>query len=310
MQEFLTNNTVNWNLMSLTGYRTLVILSLLMESPKSTAEINDYFFNNQYIKERFSNDTIRIYINSLRAIGCEISRADKSNNKKHVLTSHPFNYDIPKPQLKALSKLYKNIYDKIEVKDVIAIESLFEKIANLVKNEKTKDFLSSVSMLKCIDKDVLKELLVHCKNKNQIIFLYNSPKSGEKKIEIIADKLSYRSEKLYLWGHDLKRKEYSFFRADKILKVCSIKIEKDKEETPDLRVVYEVYNYNDEFTLSQDEKILEKTLDKLVIEVISKNKFSVIQRILYMADDCRVIYPEDFKAELTDKLNLMKASYG
>ena len=68
MQEFLKNNTVNCNLMSLTGYRTLVLLEALMQSPKSIAEINDCFLNNQYIKETFSQDTLRIYINSLRNI--------------------------------------------------------------------------------------------------------------------------------------------------------------------------------------------------------------------------------------------------
>ncbi len=109
MQAFLTNNTVNCNLMSLTGYRTLVILTALIESPKSNDEINECLFNNQYIKEKFSSDTLRIYINSLRAIGCEITRANKSNNQKYKLTSHPFSYDIPKSQLKALSKVYKTV---------------------------------------------------------------------------------------------------------------------------------------------------------------------------------------------------------
>ncbi len=41
MQEFLTNNTVSYNLMSLTGYRTLVIFRALLESPKTIDEIND-----------------------------------------------------------------------------------------------------------------------------------------------------------------------------------------------------------------------------------------------------------------------------
>lgn len=309
MQEFLTNNTVNCNLMSLTGYRTLVILEALMESQKSNDEINNCLLNDQYIKERFSSDTLRIYINSLRAVGCEIIGANKSNNKKYKLVSHPFIYDIPKSQLNALSKLYRNIYDKIDVKDVIAMENFFEKISELVENESTKDFLKNLSILKGIDKNILNNLIIYCKNKNQITFLYNSPKSGEKEFEIIADKLAFKSEKLYLWGNNLIHKEYSYFALDRILKVCSIKIFKDNEDFPSTKVIYELYNNNEDYILKPDEKIVEKTDNKLVIEADSKNEFSIMQRILYMGGDCKVIRPKTFKTKLLDKLKSMEESY-
>lgn len=309
MQEFLTNNTVNCNLMSLTGYRTLVILEALIESSKSNDEINNCLLNDQYIKERFSSDTLRIYINSLRAVGCEILGANKSNDKKYELLSHPFIYDIPKSQLNALSKLYKNIYDKIDVKEVITMEDFFEKISDLVKNENTKDFLKNLSMLKGIDKNILNDLIIYCKNKNQITFLYNSPKSGEKEIEIIADKLAFKSEKLYLWGNNLIHKEYSYFSVDKILKICSIKILKNKEDFPPVKVIYELYNHNEDYILKPDEKIIEKTDNKLVIEVDSKNEFNLVQRILYLGGDCKVIQPQSFIEKLLNKLKTMEEAY-
>lgn len=309
MQEFLINNTVNCNLMSLTGYRTLVILNALMESPKSIDEINDCLFYDQYIKERFSSDTLRIYINSLRAIGCEIIAANKSNNKKYELISHPFNYDIPKSQLKALNKLYKSIYDKIDIKEVIAVENFLEKISNLVENNNTKEFLKNISIIKSANKNVLNDLIIHCKNKNQIIFLYNSPRSGAKEIELIADKLAFKSEKLYLWGNNLTHKEYSYFALDRIIQICSIKIQKDKEELPSVSVVYEIYNHNESYIPEPDEKITEKADNKLVIEAISKNEFSLLQRLLCLGSDCKVIQPQSFKTKLINKLKSMEENY-
>lgn len=309
MQEFLTNNTVNCNLMSLTGYRTLVILEALMESPKSNDEINNCLLNEQYIKEKFSSDTLRIYINSLRSIGCDIVGANKSNDKKYKLISHPFIYDVPKSQLNALAKLYKNIYDKIDIREVIVIENFFEKISNLVKNENTKNSLKNLSTLKGIDRKILHDLIIHCKNKNQISFLYNSPKSGKKEIEIIADKLSFKSEKLYLWGDNFIRKEYSYFPVDRILKICSIKMLKDKEKFPSAKVIYELYNHNEDYVLKPNEKIIEKTDNKLVIEVASKNEFSLMQRILYMGADCKIIYPLKLKTKLYDRLKNMEKNY-
>lgn len=309
MQEFLTNNTVNCNLMSLTGYRTLVILRALMESPKTNDEINHCLLSNQYIKENFSSDTLRIYINSLRAIGCEITRANKSNNKKYELISHPFTYDIPKSQLKALTKLYKNLYDKVDVQDVIIIENFFKKISELAKDENTEEILQNMSILKYINKNILNNLLIHCKNKNQITFLYNSPKSGKKEIKIIADKLSFKSGKLYLWGTSLTHKEYSYFSVDRILNICSINILKGHENFLPITVVYELYNQNNNYILESNEKIIEQTENKLIIEVTSKTEFELIQKILYQAGDCKIKSPESFKTKVLNKLKAMEASY-
>lgn len=309
MQEFLTNNTVNCNLMSLTGYRTLVLLNTLMESPKSIEEINNCFYENQYIKEKFSTDTLRIYINSLRAVGCDISRANKTNSNKYELISHPFDFDINSPQLKALSRFYNNIYDKIDIDQLIDIENLFIKISEYIKNEKTKTFLKNVSMLKNMDKSVLHELIIHCKKKNQITFLYKSPRSGKKEIEIIAEKLYFKSEKLYLLGQSITHGENAYYRADRILELSTIKLKKDKKETTKTKVIFELYNQRDEYIPDDNEKIIEKFDDKIIIEATSENKFSLLQNILYKAQDCKVISPANFQKELVSTLKSMKENY-
>lgn len=309
MQEFLINDTVNCNLMSLTGYRTLVILGLLMESPKSIDEINEHFQNHKYIKERFSNDTLRIYINSLRAIGCEITRANKANAQKYELISHPFKYNIPKSQLKSLAKLYKSTYDKVDVVDVIYLDNFFRNLSKYIDNVETKDFLKGLSALNGVDKNILEDLIIHCKKKNQITILYNSPKSGPKEIDIVADKLSFKSDKIYFWGNNLTHGEYSYFSVEKILKICTISIKKEKIDFPQIKVGYELYTNLDEYIPEKDEKIIERADKKLIIEINSKNEFNVMQRLLYKASDCKVIYPEEFKLKFINKLKSMDEMY-
>jgi predicted DNA-binding transcriptional regulator YafY len=309
MQEFLRNNKVSCNLMSLTGYRTLILLEALLESPKTIDEINECFKNNQYIKEMFSPDTLRIYINSLREVGCEITRANKSNGNKYILTKHPFGYEMSKDQLKAISKLYKNVYDKIDIRDLAALEYLLKKICLKLENKEAVEALHGILLLNRIDKDILHNLLLHCKNKNQITFLYNSPQSGKKKIELVADKLEFKSEKLYLWGNDLTHKSYSYFLVSRILEICDIKLIKSKEDFSAQKVFYEIYNHNDNYELESYEKIIEQNDSKLVIEADVKNEFSVMQRILYLANDCKVVYPESFKEKLLDKLKSMEKNY-
>ena len=302
MQEFLTNNTVNCNLMSLTGYRTLCILDLLMDSPKSVDEINDYFMNNQYVKDKFSNDTIRIYINSLRAVGCEITRATKSNGYRYELLVHPFDFEVSKSQLETLAKHYKNFYEKVDVESLLKCKNIFEKLYPLMKDENTRNTFQNISALKNVDKEIVKELINHCKNKQQIIFLYNSPRTGEKYIDIIADKITFKPEKMYLWGHCFNYNEYSYFRVDRIIKISTLKLKREEKDFPKIKVIYEIYN-------ETKNKYTQQTDEKIVIEEKSGNKFELMQKILHMGYDCKIIYPEYLKNELLENLNKMEESY-
>lgn len=307
MQEFLANNTVSWNLMSLTGYRTLVILDALVKSPKNIDEINDYLFHNQYVKEKFSPDTIRLYVNSLRTIGCVITKATKLNNYKFTLISHPFSYDIPKSQLAALSKLYKNCYEKLDVEDLIRLESLFMSLCEHVSNENTKVALANISALKKINKKLLCELTTHCKKKNQIVFLYNSPQSGKKEIEIIADKIKLKSGKLYLYGENLTHREYSYCLVNRIIEISNIKLRKTDEKLREEKVKFEVYDPN--YSLDDNEVLISKTSEKVVVEALIKNEFFFIQKILACANNCKILEPEGFREKVINKLRLMERQY-
>lgn len=309
MQEFLTNNTVSCNLMSLTGYRTLVILQALLESPKSNEEINACLSNNQYIKENFSNDTLRLYINSLREIGCEITKANKTTNNKYVLKSHPFEYDIPKSQVKALAKLNNNFYCHLSIDEILMIEDLFKNLLNHINNAETRKLLSNQSLLKNINREILNDLIIYCKKQNQITFLYNSPKSGNKEIEIIANELSISSEKLYLWGANLTHMQESFFPVDRIIKICCVKHKKSSENVTKSKFVYELYNHNDNYISDPNEKIIGKDSEKLVIEVNTANRFRLMQKILQFGSDCKVVQPESLKSDVIKQLKKMESLY-
>ena len=112
-------------LVNLTGVRLLVIFSLLLESPKTAEEINEYFEKNNYPKEIFSIDTLRNDLNALRYAGCDISRADKSNNFKYMIASHPFQLNIDMPQLKTCPPLY---HHHLQENHIINFLFLFHKV--------------------------------------------------------------------------------------------------------------------------------------------------------------------------------------
>lgn len=69
------------NQVSRTGLRGIVLLGLLIEAPRSLKEIREIFTDLNIFEPEHSDDILRIDINTLKASGCEITKA----NAKQVL---------------------------------------------------------------------------------------------------------------------------------------------------------------------------------------------------------------------------------
>ncbi len=308
MQEFLKNDKVSCNLMSLTGYRMLIILYELIKSPKSLEELNASLKNNKYIDEKFSADTLRIYINSLRKFGCEISKATKKNDYKYKLLSHPFSIEITEKEAKAVRDiLLKN--NNLDIDTVIDVENFLEELISLSKSEKAIGILQKLLLTKNVNNVLLNELKKHCDKKNQIIFLYNSPKSGRKDIELLCEAIICKNRKLYLTGTDIFHQEYTLFPIERIVNVKTIKLHKVKEILSETEIICKIYSSSFKAE-NESEQIIEKNDDYITVKFKGRNKFELTQRILYLGEKCQVVSPELFKNELTDKLKQMEAIYG
>ena len=66
---------------SMTGSRVLVIFIYLLDGPKSFEEIRDFLIDCGIVTKEYSIDTIRIDLNTLKIMGCEITKATKDKSK-------------------------------------------------------------------------------------------------------------------------------------------------------------------------------------------------------------------------------------
>lgn len=310
MKEFIKTKKITYNLMSFTAFKALILFSELAESPKSYSEICDIFYNHPYLHEKISIDTLRVYINSLKRFGCEIKRV-KGDDKisKYVITSHPFELKYNPEQLQSALKVFKSLVKNMDIEELISMEEFFEKIGAYIKNENFINEAKKVSLLKDIDKNLLKTLLECCEKKNQIIITYASPNSGEKNMELIADKIELTNGKIYLCGIGFEYKEYGTFLVNRIKSVDDIKSETTMPEgLLEIKVVYELYN-TPKFEPESYEKIIKQTENTFVVEAVTSNKFLLRQRLLALGPNCKIISPDEFKNEFVALLKDMKAGY-
>lgn len=309
MKQFIKNKKITYNLMSFTGYKGLVLFDILTESPKSYEEVCDYFKKHPYVRETISIDTLRVYINSFKLLGCEIKRT-KGDDKisRYQIVSHPFELSMTEDEIQSVLKVFKTLNKNISVEEIFALHNFLEKIAALIKNDKFAEDINKVSIFKDINKKLIEDLIDCCKKKDQIVINYNSPNSGDKDIEIIADKLEISNNKVYLYGLGLEYNQYGSFLLARINKIQEIKLNRTiPDNLQEIKVVYELEGRPD--YLEYYETILNDDDEKVLIEASISNTFLFKQKLLEYGPACKILEPQSFKEEFIELLKDMKAGY-
>ena len=310
MKNFMETNKITHNLMSFSGFKSLLIFSMLTESPKSYQEIKEALENNEYLKESVSIDTIRIYINSLRLSGCTIKKINYGRKIKYFIDSSPFILKITDNQVQSIIKVFNAISKSIELSDFMILQNFFNKIAPYIANKDLKEQLVNISPFSNINNDLVKDLITYTNKKRCITVLYYSKISGEKEIKIVADKLDIKNGKLYLYGHSSEYNNYSAFLVSDIRRILNVNLDSQSIASAILTVQYEFYKEkNIDFDLQDNEKIIEEFPEKIIVEISSQSKFLITQRILSLTNRCKVLSPQNFQEEIINYLKQMKEKY-
>lgn len=297
------------NQISLTGMRALVLLGLLMQEPRSLEEIREAFIKLNIMDPEHSDDILRIDLNTLRAMGCNISRAGQKTNFKYVLEEHPFALNITHDEISMLKRLYKKVKDGLNIALLLKYDKLFTKLADYVAGEEIKEELLGLSVLKSFNTALIIELLEYCKNNKIIKLSYKNPiaKLPSTK-EIVAEKVILHNDKLYLYGFDLSKKRSVTLNIKRIVGILSNRNNSDNLASAPTVVQFKLKNI-DNIELEECENILETQNDAYIIQGRYYNDFIAYQRILSFGANCTVIEPEDFKINIIAKIRSIRSNY-
>lgn len=310
MKQFFKDRTITYNLMSFTGFRALMLFSLLTEAPRSYEEICECFINHPYIKEKISKDTLRVYINSMKSIGCEIVNGYINGVYTYKIASNPFTFNITETQMRGFMKIYKIISKTMNIEEILAIHNFVEKLKTSVSNPEILDRYKKISLLRGININLLKALIPCVRKKEQIVVLYNSPNSGLKDMEILLDDFVIRNEKIYVKGCSSEHNQTGLFLLNRIKDIKEIKLTTTIDiPNKNLIVGFEYYGPIQYFKLKPNERIIKESKNKTLIEITSDNEFFLRQRILELADQAKIVYPESYKKDFIKCLEEMKEGY-
>ncbi len=295
---------------SITGYRTLLILKSLMVKSYTIDELVDIIKNDSITNKLVSKDTVRIAINTLKSAGCEILRPNKANNYKYQLIRHPFSLKLNDKELQVLVSLRNKIADDINYSDVFILNDLYDKLISLTLNDEQIDYVNNTQPLKNINKKILNEISNPMIIGRKVQIRYLSPNYGEEDIDVIPQKITYESGKIYLRCYIFKYEKNSILNVERILKINSIDMFNIYDKNTSYEVVYELSgNSANVFKIQKNEKIISKKDNSIKIEAIVDNEFLFIQRLLLFGSDFKIVSPDSFREKLIDKIKLIQKGY-
>lgn len=306
LKEFKTE-TSREKYISLTGYRTLLILQILLKEPKTLEEIKKELASITEINKDISDDIIRSCINNLRETGCEISKATKLNSYKYILTKHPLSFDIKNDELKALKKVSQKISDSGSLTDLENFENFIFKMINFVQSEETKEILYGMIILNKINPLIYKKICECCKTKSLVTMKYQTGKGQIKTVKLYCNKVFLRSANLYVEGYSPIHEKNQFLVLERIIDIISYENKGEVVTFKDNCAICEIYDKN--FKPKENEFILNEEKNFFVVKFVEENSFIMRQKILSYGNMCKVIYPHNLQNRIINLLSDMQKNY-
>ncbi|MDH4379370.1 MAG: WYL domain-containing protein [Vampirovibrionales bacterium] len=233
-------------LMNTTSLRLLKLLRWLILSPCSLAMLQQYFLEDVDTQKKLSEDTIGLYLNTLRQMGCEIERPVKRNQHCYTLVRHPFKPTVDSQQLKALIQFKQHAEEHLPP---LAILTLDDALATLLGEETMQALFTQSRALDYRPYKALIEELKDALGQGWVNLSYQSPKQGLTSFPFCLDDFLYDKGVLYAQGKRGDKPGDSRLRVERIVTLQSLQDIKAKSQAvSDQRLAPSSLSVQDLFT--------------------------------------------------------------
>ncbi len=329
----MKNLPQNTAALNLTAYRIYKIFQWLRESPQTVGSINNRLALDPLLGKAVSEDSIWLYLNTLRAVGCEISRPTPSNGFQFVLQQHPFGFHLSEADVELLKQVKARIETRFSYKDVLSFNrwlgellhhTVLPATLNVAKGE-LKKLLGPRNLDYASYDPVIQQLESAIQYLHLLEIDYASASAPHdqyraKTLLFIADRVYAQQGVLYVQGVQHGRKNWVTLRLDRVLAVREQEDSAVRDELISrLREQHPVWIRLFGITLDSiepfgmDESLYagmtEEGLPCLELRLMNANFFALKQKLLSLGVPFEVKAPLSLRHEFLETLTQMKALY-
>jgi hypothetical protein len=314
-----------------TAYRIFKLLEWLIEEPLTLEKLNTRFLAEPLIGKAVSDDSVWLYVNTLKLLGCRIRRPSPKNGFCYELLSHPFASSLTEAQQEMLIIAKTYAQKSFNYREMLILDSLLKKITQhyiMPLSQTTTDTLldknEAYTLETCADHVRLLEQNIPA---DKLFLLhYRSPLSGEAEFYFLPEMLYYDQGVLFVHGERSDRLTSSSFRLDWVISLRLVEHPALREELRQRRsrhvtVQLRLYVSNpaiwNGLNLDVRHGIYAETFEKkhssgqihIDIELQVRDFLHLKQKLLSSTSGFQVLQGEGFRQDLYDTLQRMDKLY-
>ncbi len=322
------------------AYRIYKILQWLSQSPLSVAALNERFCQDPKIGKPVSTDSMWLYVNTLKHLGCKIRRPSLRNQFQYELLYHPFGMFLSDQQLEILAQVKMLAQKELKHSEIRTLDGLFKKIIRYGSGEHGQHQEHSLTALftqsRSLDYEScqshIEQLEKHIAQQPKLLHLtYLSPLKGEEIFYFMPMGLFYEQGILYLRGERAISQNKiisSYLRVDRIRDIQPVKntsLLANLQTTSCSRISVTLHIQVNSPTLFQGFLLtenhgvykedcrwipsLEKSKGYYCVDLSVRDFFFLKQRLLSCGFPFHIISPADFRDEVITTLRSMLSRY-
>ena len=306
-----------------TAYRILLLFKWLIEKPLTFADLSKRFSEEPLVGKKISQDTLRLYLNTLKELGCDITRPSARNDYTYRITYHPFSYYLITTDLQVLKETFSCINKQLGFWETVLLcqwlQKIFQNASNSDRDELARQFFEETRL---IDYDTIRHLVdrlqAYCEEQQLVYVHYVSPVHERIGFHFLPNKLFQWEGAFYLLGQNEEKEKNCMLRVDKISEVIPVQNPGLKQCLLEQRAQTHVYiirllhcRLEDYEPLEEIEEVLLDTEfpQHLLLKIITDNEFLLKQKLLCCGYQFQILYPFAFKETIQQTLEAMRHLY-
>lgn len=313
-----------------TAYRIFRLLQWLIESPLSVDTLNQKFLEDARIGRRVSNDSVWLYVNTLKALGCVIRRPGPRNGFCYEMVSHPFGLDLDERQLETLVQAKMVAQRHFTHQEMLALDGLLKKVVSQCGYSQQPDLLERLfQQTRSLDSQAcglrVEELESAILAETLLQVVYQSPLKGEERFLFLPESVFYREGVLYVRGERPEYPDASNLRLDRMISVApwedeslrkGLRFRQTLKTEVTLKVFVDFPQQFQGFSLDPDQGVYQETRlwvdgpkPHYEVRLLIRESFYLQQTLLSLDVPFTVVSPAGFRAGFTSVLRNMLAFY-
>lgn len=315
--------------MNSTAYRIYKLLQWLLQAPLSVEGLNKRFCEDPLIGKPLSSDSIWLYINTLKALGCQIRRPSPKNQFCYELLSHPFGVYLNDAHFEMLSQAKAYAQQSFSHQEMLVLDRFLKQVVTRCQGKSSSEaseqlFSRSRSYDYADSEKHLHEIETEIPAATLLQLMYASPLRGRENFLFLAEGIFYEQGVVYIRGDRQGQTEPSNLRLERILSVSPVENEPirqqllaQRQQKQAVRIQIRVPDSIsfEGFGLSSNQGVYEERLQwqeaqgtyEVCLEI--RESFYLKQRLLACGYPFQVLEPLSLQSDLRATLEAMRRLY-